>query len=463
MSHPHRIAAAVLTLLVSHGASAQLWIPVEQHRIPGGRISGLAYGDGHLWLGRLDYSRVYRIDTEAGFTVVDSLTPAISHPDLVQREDMAWALGDLWIATDHTYTIFRVDDGTGALIDQHSYDVRPEGLTYDGSNLWMQPRPSPVDLHCIDPATMDVVYSLPTQFELGEGLAWDGEYFWVAEDDSAHSINRVRIDSSGVEVLQSFSAPEALGAGAEGLAWDGESLWYAEFTTNSVWRLAFSSVGDTLLVVDAVDQCVDLLSSFADNRSTVAGLVLESGVAYGVVVGGQCFLDGALNPMDGVTVLYSDQAGMHRTEFPPGSEFSFINGAGGTDVNFAAYVSDLAPEDNSGQFFLIVHRIGETGAPGDAAPDTAPPALIRWVAPNPFSRGASVAYSVATPGDVTVSIYGVSGRLVRTLRRSWMPAGEYRETWDGAAESGTPVASGVYFARVVVGDAADTRKLTLLR
>jgi flagellar hook assembly protein FlgD len=44
-----------------------------------------------------------------------------------------------------------------------------------------------------------------------------------------------------------------------------------------------------------------------------------------------------------------------------------------------------------------------------------------------------------------------------------MPAGEHRVLWDGRNNGGGPVASGVYFYRIVAGNQTATRKMVLLR
>jgi len=44
-----------------------------------------------------------------------------------------------------------------------------------------------------------------------------------------------------------------------------------------------------------------------------------------------------------------------------------------------------------------------------------------------------------------------------------MPAGEHRVVWNGADQTGLPVASGIYFVRLSAGSQVDTRKIVLLK
>ncbi|MFH1501598.1 MAG: M6 family metalloprotease domain-containing protein, partial [Candidatus Eisenbacteria bacterium] len=69
--------------------------------------------------------------------------------------------------------------------------------------------------------------------------------------------------------------------------------------------------------------------------------------------------------------------------------------------------------------------------------------------PNPLNPGTSISYGLPEPGGrVTLRVYDVSGRLVRTLENGHRPAGRYTAHWDGTDSTGAPVASGVYFYRL---------------
>ncbi|MFH1278453.1 MAG: FlgD immunoglobulin-like domain containing protein [Candidatus Eisenbacteria bacterium] len=84
-------------------------------------------------------------------------------------------------------------------------------------------------------------------------------------------------------------------------------------------------------------------------------------------------------------------------------------------------------------------------------------------APNPFNPSTTIRYVLPEPGDVSLSVHGVSGRLIATLARGRMPAGEHSVTWDGRDRSGAEVPSGVYFTRLEKGAEAISRKITLIR
>ena len=86
--------------------------------------------------------------------------------------------------------------------------------------------------------------------------------------------------------------------------------------------------------------------------------------------------------------------------------------------------------------------------------------------PNPFNPETWIPYQLSDPAEVTVSIYSVDGKLVRTLELGQMPAGAYSDKdraayWDGQNEQGEPVASGVYFYTLTAGDFSATRKMVI--
>jgi DNA-binding beta-propeller fold protein YncE len=88
--------------------------------------------------------------------------------------------------------------------------------------------------------------------------------------------------------------------------------------------------------------------------------------------------------------------------------------------------------------------------------------------PNPFNPETWIPYRLAEDADVTISIYGMSGQLVRTLELGPKPSGSYvgksgAAYWNGRDENGESVASGVYFYAMEAGEASDLRKMTIIR
>ncbi|MBZ0266809.1 FG-GAP-like repeat-containing protein [bacterium] len=91
------------------------------------------------------------------------------------------------------------------------------------------------------------------------------------------------------------------------------------------------------------------------------------------------------------------------------------------------------------------------------------PFALSQNSPNPFGAATSIRYSVPRDMAVSLRIYNVEGRLVRTLVNGAVNAGPGTAEWDGRDTSGARLSSGVYFYRMQAGDKAATRKSLLLR
>jgi uncharacterized repeat protein (TIGR03806 family) len=83
--------------------------------------------------------------------------------------------------------------------------------------------------------------------------------------------------------------------------------------------------------------------------------------------------------------------------------------------------------------------------------------------PNPFNAATTMAFRLSDAGRVRFDILDVSGRLVRRLIDTPMPAGRHTVSWDGKNESGEIVASGVYLYQLRSGPRETQRRLTLLK
>ncbi|KPJ58469.1 MAG: hypothetical protein AMJ46_14150 [Latescibacteria bacterium DG_63] len=83
--------------------------------------------------------------------------------------------------------------------------------------------------------------------------------------------------------------------------------------------------------------------------------------------------------------------------------------------------------------------------------------------PNPFNPYTKITFSLTKPGRVVLRIYSIAGRTVRTLVDAHREPGSYSELWDGRAEDGRELPSGVYFYRLEAGEFMATRKMVLLK
>jgi hypothetical protein len=81
--------------------------------------------------------------------------------------------------------------------------------------------------------------------------------------------------------------------------------------------------------------------------------------------------------------------------------------------------------------------------------------------PNPFCATASITFAIPRAERVTLAIYDVSGRLVRSLVDTTLPAAWHNIHWDGADGRGARVAPGIYFCELRAGSFRQSRQMVL--
>jgi len=83
--------------------------------------------------------------------------------------------------------------------------------------------------------------------------------------------------------------------------------------------------------------------------------------------------------------------------------------------------------------------------------------------PNPFNPTTTISFSIPSAGNVTLEVYNVLGKKVATVYDGTAEAGVTSVVWDGRADSGELVASGIYFSRMKSGQFESTRKMVLMK
>ncbi|MCK4512059.1 T9SS type A sorting domain-containing protein, partial [bacterium] len=91
----------------------------------------------------------------------------------------------------------------------------------------------------------------------------------------------------------------------------------------------------------------------------------------------------------------------------------------------------------------------EPSAPGTGVSDSdVSTSRLGHARPNPFNPSTTIAYSLAGHSRVTIRVYDLSGRVVRTLVNGEAEPGEHVIVWNGTTDSGERAASGVYFVKM---------------
>ena len=88
--------------------------------------------------------------------------------------------------------------------------------------------------------------------------------------------------------------------------------------------------------------------------------------------------------------------------------------------------------------------------------------------PNPFNPETWIPFRLAEDSNVSLSIYGASGSLVRSIDIGFTPAAVYEGRsdaiyWDGRNDFGEQVSSGIYFYHLSAGSFSATRKMVIVK
>ncbi|MFC1572348.1 FlgD immunoglobulin-like domain containing protein [Candidatus Eisenbacteria bacterium] len=95
--------------------------------------------------------------------------------------------------------------------------------------------------------------------------------------------------------------------------------------------------------------------------------------------------------------------------------------------------------------------------------DQAPRSFLSQSMPNPSRGQTSIRFGVGTTAPVSLRVFNIQGRLVRTLVHDVREPGQYAVFWDGRDDSGTPTGAGTYFYRLQVAGFKTEKKLLFLR
>ena len=84
--------------------------------------------------------------------------------------------------------------------------------------------------------------------------------------------------------------------------------------------------------------------------------------------------------------------------------------------------------------------------------------------PNPFNPSTTIFYEINNPNQVSMSIYDINGKLVRSLMNKYHDKGSFSINWDGKNNHGDHVSAGLYILKMMSGNLdLRTKKITLLK
>jgi hypothetical protein len=201
-------------------------------------------------------------------------------------------------------------------------------------------------------------------------------------------------------------------------------------------------------------------SAFQYNMTTTARLELPAGVP--------------LNDHVTVAAFAGDEVrGIGYPQFVPGIDeyrvflMVYANDPSGEEITLRAYDADRSQMYASEETFSFEadEAMGSLREPlvSEAAPTSYDPSAPRETflgqnAPNPFNPVTTIRYGLTSPEHVTIKLYDVRGREVRTFVDDDQPAG-----WHEIVVDAGNMASGIYFYRMTAGRFERVKKMTLLK
>jgi hypothetical protein len=135
------------------------------------------------------------------------------------------------------------------------------------------------------------------------------------------------------------------------------------------------------------------------------------------------------------------------------------------DDSSNVYVTGHCTNSETGKDYCTIKYVQTSSGVEDETGDRERPSEFELSQnyPNPFNPTTKIEFTLAKSGFVTLQIYDVLGRKVRTLVSEELSAGYKSVIWDGKNEDGDDVASGVYFYQLKVGDFSEPKKMLLLK
>ncbi|MEC9456824.1 MAG: T9SS type A sorting domain-containing protein, partial [Candidatus Neomarinimicrobiota bacterium] len=83
--------------------------------------------------------------------------------------------------------------------------------------------------------------------------------------------------------------------------------------------------------------------------------------------------------------------------------------------------------------------------------------------PNPFNPTTQIKYDLPEDAMVSITIYDVMGRSIRSLVNTTQSAGYRSIQWDATNNLGEPVSAGMYIYMIQAGNFTQTKKMVLLK
>lgn len=305
-------------------------------------------------------------------------------------------------------------------------------VTTDGGVTWSgRVLETSYPIRCVEMVTPEIGFAAGGNYNTPAGEIWkttDGGQTWNLDatmDAEITAIESERMSGAYVDVIAAGVYPDFRGG-----AW--RSQLYLPDPSGAVLAidpdtLDFGVVtrGDTGLVITTVRNdggATAILYSLQSSHSAFA----------------------ASDVISGVQIAPGGEIPLHLIFTPPDSD---------SVTEYSAVLTLLSAD---GRTEIIV--MGAVPLSGDEQSVHLPQSASLTVWPNPGNAVFQIRFELARASAAAMSIFDLSGRVVKTLTQGNRNAGQHVVTWNAA-----DAASGIYFVRLETTDARMTKKLLLVK
>lgn len=238
--------ALTITMLLSSTSLAVSLPIVRQFPAPGEASEGMAFVGDDLW--------VWDIDVPNMFYVLDPMRGEVRGTHTSPHSEGISALTfdgtSLWGATNtpSPALMAQLNPTDGSVISYYEPPVtEPTGIAFDGQYLWIA-ETGTYRIVQVDPADMSIRRTIMRESWLSYNIAWDGfalwmgAYEWLPDGTSRHWI--YQIDSVTGATLGKYDPP---GLSAIGMTYNDGYLYVSDLLTETIYVLSIPEPSTALL------------------------------------------------------------------------------------------------------------------------------------------------------------------------------------------------------------------------
>jgi len=238
--------------------------------------------------------------------------------------------------------------------------------------------------------------------------------------------------------------------------------------TSAFWRFSFYSPSQDRLLFVEIDP-VNIITDLEPVDDLGLPILVTDVIRFQ-----QSIPVGFLNSDEALAIADANGGNDFRAQFTP-EETPVVLTAGDLHIPVRPerwrvfwQVTYLSPEGGNDQLQVFLDIMtGEvldaTLVANEAVPGIPAAFVLGPNYPNPFNPTTTIHLDVSRTGPVTLKVFDLLGRTVRTLLNQPLTAGHHTVQWDGTDARGQAVASGTYLYRMEAGGAVRARVMVLVK